>query len=165
MEYLIMRKIEIDAGHRIPDHGSKCRSIHGHRYVIEATCRGPLHAAGEQQGMELDFGFIKELMIKHIDEPCDHGTILFFKDEYLPKWLPEHVIAHNRVAEHHFDAWPHTALVKLYVLDVVPTVENLAAHWYARLGPAVAERTEDKATLVNVRVWETPNCYADFPGV
>ena len=36
----ITRKLEFDAGHRIPDHKSQCRNLHGHRYTIEITLVG-----------------------------------------------------------------------------------------------------------------------------
>ena len=38
----LTRRIGIDMGHRVPDHGSKCRNPHGHRYEILATCEGPV---------------------------------------------------------------------------------------------------------------------------
>ena len=56
--YQITRGISIDAGHRVPHHHSKCRNIHGHRYEIQAVCRGPLQNSGSQQGMVLDFAFL-----------------------------------------------------------------------------------------------------------
>ena len=37
---LITRRLEFDAGHRIPDHRSQCRHLHGHRYVLEITLSG-----------------------------------------------------------------------------------------------------------------------------
>ncbi|MEE8246777.1 MAG: 6-carboxytetrahydropterin synthase, partial [Alphaproteobacteria bacterium] len=37
--YTVTRRLEIDAGHRVMTHGSKCRHLHGHRYVVEAVCR------------------------------------------------------------------------------------------------------------------------------
>ncbi len=165
--YRITRKIEIDAGHRVPHHGSKCKNLHGHRYVIEATCVGPLIEEGEQQGMVLDFGFLKEEMVEHIDEPCDHGTILWIEDQFARSWLRADQLdaAREDVGAYGYSSWPNGRLGKLYLIDSVPTAENLAAHWYTRLLGAVHKRSEGKATLVNVRVWETPNCYADFPGV
>ena len=36
----ITRRLEFDAGHRIPNHISQCRHLHGHRYAIEITLRG-----------------------------------------------------------------------------------------------------------------------------
>ena len=33
----ITRRLEFDAGHRIPNHQSQCRHLHGHRYALEVT--------------------------------------------------------------------------------------------------------------------------------
>jgi 6-pyruvoyltetrahydropterin/6-carboxytetrahydropterin synthase len=30
----ITRRLEFDAGHRIPHHDGQCRHLHGHRYAI-----------------------------------------------------------------------------------------------------------------------------------
>ena len=38
----VTRKLEFDAGHRIPDHRSQCRNLHGHRYVLEVTLAGDI---------------------------------------------------------------------------------------------------------------------------
>ncbi|PWC91873.1 6-carboxytetrahydropterin synthase [Azospirillum sp. TSO5] len=172
--FTITRQIGIDAGHRIPDHGSKCRHLHGHRYVVEATCRsvdGTLQAAGEENGMVLDFGFLKEEMMEHVDAPCDHGLILSFHDEEVlamlappgidaGAWLEE---LRGTVRAKGYAATEETRLgQKLYVIPFPPTAECLARHWYERLGPAVSARSRGKAKLVKVTVWETPNCRADY---
>ncbi|MQM35299.1 MAG: 6-carboxytetrahydropterin synthase QueD, partial [Candidatus Accumulibacter phosphatis] len=39
---LITRRLEFDAGHRIPDHKSQCRHLHGHRYALEITLGGEI---------------------------------------------------------------------------------------------------------------------------
>ena len=39
---LITRRLEFDAGHRIPHHASQCRHLHGHRYAIEITLSGEI---------------------------------------------------------------------------------------------------------------------------
>ena len=36
------RRIEFDAAHRVMEHESKCRHLHGHRYAIEATFAQPV---------------------------------------------------------------------------------------------------------------------------
>ena len=36
----IRRWIETDTGHRVPNHKSKCRNIHGHRYRWEVELEG-----------------------------------------------------------------------------------------------------------------------------
>src|SRR5262245_26860983 len=79
----ITREIGIDAGHRVTWHGSKCRNLHGHRYTVQALGSGPLGGEGEQLGMVLDFGFLKEEMLAEIDAPCDHGMILWIDDPIL----------------------------------------------------------------------------------
>ncbi len=56
-KYSVTRRISIDAAHRVSTHGSKCRNLHGHRYMIEATCvarAGLLHEDGEQTDMVAD---------------------------------------------------------------------------------------------------------------
>src|SRR4051812_45172843 len=90
--HTIAREIGIDMGHRVTFHGSKCRNLHGHRYTIQATCRGPLFVEGEQQGMVLDFGFLKEIMMKEIDEPCDHGMALWVDDPICSLFMTENEV-------------------------------------------------------------------------
>jgi 6-pyruvoyltetrahydropterin/6-carboxytetrahydropterin synthase len=174
MDFAITRKIEIDAGHRIPSHGSKCRHLHGHRYVIEANCRaasGRLVQTGEQSGMILDFGFLKDEMIRVIDLPCDHGLIVTVDDiELLGMFVPPGADGERWLADIARDVRAHGFAErtkarmeqKIYVIGDPPTAECLARHWFERLGPAVAERSAGNAQLIGVRVWETPNCWADF---
>jgi 6-pyruvoyltetrahydropterin/6-carboxytetrahydropterin synthase len=172
MNYTVTRQIGIDAGHRIATHGSKCRHMHGHRYAIEATCRAMhLHQAGEQTGMVLDFGFLKEEMMAVIDAPCDHGFIVAWDDlEVLGMFVPagksladwqEDLRAAVRAAGY---AGPEGCRMgqKLYVVPFQPTAECLARHWFERLRPAVERRSDGLAALTCVRVWETPNCYAEY---
>ena len=58
----VTRRLEFDAGHRIPDHRSQCRNLHGHRYVLEITLTGDVvQAPGESDnGMLMDFSEIKQ---------------------------------------------------------------------------------------------------------
>ena len=60
---LITRRLEFDAGHRIPDHRSQCRHLHGHRYVIEITLSGNIidKAGDAANGMVMDFSQVKDL--------------------------------------------------------------------------------------------------------
>ena len=36
----ITTRMEFDSGHRIPNHKSVCKNLHGHRYAIEVTVKG-----------------------------------------------------------------------------------------------------------------------------
>ena len=150
--FTITRRIEIDAAHRVPDHGSKCFHLHGHRYVIEARCTGTLFTEGEQKGMVLDFGFLKDIMIKHIHDPCDHGIIIYNGDLLLCSQLRIEPLQEQL-----------PALLKVQWLQAVPTAENLARYWYCRMLNDVKERSEGFAVLTSLTVWETPNCKATYP--
>lgn len=143
--FSITREIGIDAAHRVPLHGSKCKGLHGHRYTIQAVCTGRLFVGGEQDGMVLDFGFLKDEMMQVIDGPCDHGTILQEGDPLVDVLVKAPVPT------------------KLYLLREAPTAENLARHWYGLLAPRVTLRSDGLAGLARVIVWETPNCQAEYP--
>ena len=170
--YRITRRIDIDAGHRIMTHGSKCRHIHGHRYGIEAVCEAAdLHHDGEQTDMVLDFGFLKEEMLKAIDLPCDHGFIAAMADrellamfapaaEDLEPWLAE---LESEVRDRGEATTTQTRLgTKLTVVPFQPTAECLARHWFIKLAEPVHRRSGGAAQLRLVRVFETPNCAAEY---
>jgi 6-pyruvoyltetrahydropterin/6-carboxytetrahydropterin synthase len=168
--FRVRRRIEIDAGHRIMTHGSKCRNLHGHRYVVEVECEAShLHPSGEQTDMVVDFGFLKDEMMRLIDAPCDHGFIAAAADaELLALFAPqgaagwaESILA--EVKEKGAALTTSTRMgTKLYVVPFQPTAECLAKHWFEVLKEPVRKRSDATARLVAVRVWETPNCMAEY---
>jgi len=165
--HLISREIGIDAGHRVMDHQSKCHNLHGHRYRVEAWCRGPLFAAGEQSGMVLDFGFLKEEMMREIDAPFDHSFIICSHDPLCRAMfgLDDADLARAVDTRVERDGLFHGLGrdgLKLCVLPTVPTAENLAKLWFDLLEPRVVARTSGHASLVCLKVWETPNCWAAY---
>lgn len=162
--FFITREIGIDAGHRVTYHGSKCRNLHGHRYTIQATCVGPLYKEGEQEGMVLDFGFLKDIMMTEIDYPCDHGMILWIDDPLVKDFVNESQFSlAKEIIKNEGCSEGLSKVGKLYLVPFVPTAENLAKHWYERLDPKVNEITNNQASLSHVKVWETPNCSAQYP--
>ena len=60
----ITRRLEFDAGHRIPNHTSQCKHLHGHRYALEVTLSGDLvqQKGVSEQGMVMDFTDVKHTM-------------------------------------------------------------------------------------------------------
>lgn len=170
--YRVSRRIEIDAGHRIMTHGSKCRHIHGHRYGIEVVCEAvDLHHDGEQTDMVVDFGFLKDEMMRAIDHPCDHGFIAALADrELLAMFAPQGVEADAWIAglettvRAEGEATTHNTRLgtKLTVVPFQPTAECLARHWYIKMFQPVRSRSGGTARLVKVTVFETPNCSAEY---
>ena len=141
----ITRRLEFDAGHRIPDHRSQCRHLHGHRYAIEITLSGAvIDAAGQpQNGMVMDFSEVKAIAKARIVDNWDHAFLAYAGDTAVVAFLgslPDH---------------------KTVLLDVVPTAENLARHAFAILDPAYQDVFGNQLRLERVRLYETPNCWAD----
>jgi 6-pyruvoyltetrahydropterin/6-carboxytetrahydropterin synthase len=165
------KQIELDAAHRVTYHDSKCKNIHGHRYKVEATVRGTLFEEGSSQGMVLDFSVIKETMMQFIHDNCDHALIAWYCDPVLAIMLGD--ISQRdmgkeaeliRTAMRFGGAfYKDSPIGNLYLTDFVPTAENLAKHWYDLIADRIRMRSNEQATLVRLRVWETPTSYCDYP--
>ena len=141
----ITRRLEFDAGHRIPDHQSQCRHLHGHRYAIEITLTGEvIRAAGQPiNGMLMDFSEIKSLAKRHLVDAWDHAFLAYRLDAPVVDFLAT-------LGDH-----------KTVLLEVVPTVENLAAVAFAALDAVYLDNYGSHLRLEQVRLYETPNCWAD----
>ena len=142
---LITRRLEFDAGHRIPDHRSQCRHLHGHRYALEITLAGEvIEAAGRpDSGMVMDFSEVKEIARRCVVDAWDHAFLAYRGDTAVIAFLgtlPEH---------------------KTVLLDAVPTAENLARIAFGLLEPAYQDTFGNQLRLQRVRLYETPNCWAD----
>lgn len=159
--YSVTRRIECDIGHRIPDHTSKCSNIHGHRYVVEATCVSrTLISQGSSKDMVLDFSFLKDEMMKVIHAPADHALILSIDDPLRDVLMQQ---GSGDLITCEGDRLAITDFGKIYTIDASPTAEALAQHWFVRLENRVIARSEGHASLQNIRVYETPNCWAVYP--
>lgn len=146
----VSKYVEFDAGHRVPDHESKCRSPHGHRYKVEAAVRGPIIEHGSETGMVVDFGRLKELLVEYVHDPWDHAMLIHERD--LPMCG---AYAHVLGAFGDEPCWKHV------LLPLVPTAENLAWLVSGNLLPAIAEWHRG-LYLSRVTVWETPTCSATW---
>lgn len=141
----ITRRLEFDAGHRIPDHKSQCRNLHGHRYVIEITLEGEVaDAAGESDnGMVMDFSDIKSIAKNLVVDAWDHAFLAYKGDTAVLDFLatlPNH---------------------KTVILEHIPTAENLARIAFTILAPAYQASYGRYLQLKKIRLYETPNCWAD----
>ncbi len=135
------RRLEWDALHRIPGHEGKCRAFHGHRYAAEITC---LAESLDNLGRVIDFGEIKLRVGGFIDKSWDHTAIL---------WRGDDSDAAKAIA-----AFNEAAGRPIYWMDVPPTAENLAAE-LARIAQELLAPCG--ISVVSVRLYETPNGYAD----
>ena len=132
------RKLEFDAAHRVMHHESKCKMLHGHRYVVEATF---IADDLDHLGRIIDFGCIKDVLGGWIDANWDHNTILHEKDTSLGK------------------AIANVTQQSIYYLPCNPTAENMADYLLKEICPKLFADKEVRCT--RIRLHETPNCYAD----
>ena len=142
---LVTRKIEIDMGHRVPNHKSKCKNLHGHRYVIEVGVDDKVikTMGSSDEGMVIDFGDLKQVMMEVIDADFDHGFVMYEHDVLAPVFVQ----LAKKTGQ------------KIIFTSFIPTAENLAEHWYYLLKKKLLERN---IRIAHIRVWETPNCSAMF---
>lgn len=134
----ITRKLEFDYGHRVLGHEGKCKLVHGHRGLAEITVQAP---ELDIIGRVIDFGVIKQKVGGWIDANWDHNLLLNPLDP-----LTQHL--------HIFEGQ------KVFLLpDGNPTAENMAAYLFRVCRQELAD---SGLAIIRVRLWETPNCYADY---
>jgi len=145
---LVTREISIDMGHRVPNHKSKCSNLHGHRYRIELGVDDKVitNRGESDEGMVIDYGDLKEVLMDIIDKQFDHGFVMYEEDELALKF---HTI--KKQLEQ-----------KIIFVDFIPTAENLARHWFELLISTMDER---KIYVKYLKVWETPNSSAIYTDI
>jgi 6-pyruvoyltetrahydropterin/6-carboxytetrahydropterin synthase len=130
--FQVTREIDFCYGHRLLNYDGKCRYLHGH------NGRAVITIAGEKldhRGMVLDFADIKRSVSTWIDDNLDHRMILNRADPVV-SYLEE-------MGE------------PLYLIDDNPTAENIAK--------LIFEQTRLLGVpIVEVRLWETPRCFATY---
>lgn len=141
----ITRRLEFDAGHRIPSHTSQCRHLHGHRYAIEITLSGEIITTDgvSEQGMIMDYSEVKRIAKEQLVDAWDHAFLVYQNDQAVLDFL-------NSLPNH-----------KTVVLEVPPTAENLAMLAFKLLDSAYRHSYGNNLQLERVRIYETPNNWAD----
>jgi 6-pyruvoyltetrahydropterin/6-carboxytetrahydropterin synthase len=131
--------------------------------------------------MVLDFVFLKDLMMRKIHYVCDHAFAVFVGDPLLRMFVPDETeVARIRKGLFKSAGGMQTASSAPIVSDLldslvqlpegtalvgcsfIPTAEELARSWFFELEDEVRSLSEGRASLHCVRVWETPNCVAEF---
>ncbi len=130
--YNVVKEIHFCYGHRLLDYDGKCAHPHGHNGKIEIELSSK---SLDDRGMVFDFGDIKEIIQRWIDNELDHKMILK-KDDPLIKNLKD-------LKEPYFEMTEN------------PTAENLAKliYTYAK---------SKKLPISRVTFWETPSSSATY---
>ena len=141
----ITTRLEFDAGHRIPDHKSQCRNLHGHRYALEITLSGDIINQNEisENGMVMDFSDVKKIARESVVDVWDHAFLVFKEDKAVLNFL-------NSLPNH-----------KTVIFPNVPTAENMASEAFRILKSQYKDTYGNHLKLERVRLYETPNSWAD----
>ena len=143
----IRRYVETDTGHRVPNHKSKCRHFHGHRYRFEAEIEGDIvdTPGVSEEGMVMDFSDVSHILMEHIHDVVDHAFVVYSEDEEA------------RTALSHLDSGH-----RIFVVPFIPTAENLAKWAFDQVEPHIKNSYGTSLRLVAMHVRETPKSWATW---
>ena len=140
----IVKVIQWDMGHRVLNHRSVCKGLHGHRYKAEICIEGELitESGSSEEGMVIDFVDIKKTAQKFIQEKLDHAFMVWNEDQEL------------------LDFFNNSKGHKPVIVPFTPTAENVAAYIYQKLRHEFIDMFKTGLHLHSIKLWETPSSYA-----
>ena len=143
----IRRWVETDTGHRVPNHSSKCRHMHGHRYRWEAELEGDVVTTRgvSEEGMLIDFSEVSKILNTHIHDVVDHAFLVFEGDEVAVEALKMMETEHRTV-----------------ILPFIPTAENLAKWAFEQVESHISSSYGNSLILRAFHVRETPKSWASW---
>lgn len=147
MTTIIRRYVETDTGHRVPNHRSKCRHMHGHRYRFEAEIEGDVVdiEGVSEEGMLIDFSDVSAILMEQVHDIIDHAFVVYEKDDLLLKM---------------FSALPREH--RIVVVPFIPTAENLAKWAFEQVAPHLRTSYGNRLKLKAMHVRETPKSWASW---
>lgn len=142
----VVKIIQWDMGHRVMNHRSICKGLHGHRYKAEISIQGDMvDVKGvSEEGMVVDFSDIKELALSFIHSKLDHSFMVWDKDQEM------------------IDFFSSSKGHKPVIVPFTPTAENVAKYIFDTLAPKIIDSYGNGLHLASVKVWETPTSYAVY---
>jgi len=143
----IRRYVETDTGHRVPNHKSKCRHFHGHRYRFEAEIEGDIveETGVSEEGMLMDFSDVSAILTPYVLYVVDHAFVVY-EGDHEARTLLEALPSDHRTV----------------VVSFIPTAENLAKWAYEQVQPHIQTAYGNRLKLVAMHVRETPKSWASW---
>lgn len=136
----VTKRIELDYGHTLMRHHGFCSQIHGHRGKVEATIEGNINEeqGNSSQGMVLDFGILKQIMMSEVHAVLDHAFAVWKDDEADLEFIKQR---NSR-----------------YLVTPEPPTAEFLAKWSYEV---ILAKLPVGIKLLSVRWYETPNSWAD----
>jgi 6-pyruvoyltetrahydropterin/6-carboxytetrahydropterin synthase len=149
----ITKEISWDMGHRVPNHKSKCRNPHGHRYKAFITLKGNIiqEKGVSDEGMVIDFSDVRAIANGFIDETLDHGFMVYEKDHPM-----------RRGFKNMEEMLPQGEAMKIIVVPFIPTAENIARWLFEQLETKFIDTYNTQLTLYKITLWETPTSFVEY---
>lgn len=147
--FRLCRRFTVESGHMLSRHPERCRFPHGHTRTVEVVVAG---VALNEDGMLVDFKALKRAIAGHI-ERYDHAMAVNSEDPALP-FLQE--------------TYPSDAIIVFE--NEEPTTEVMAREIFDHVEKVFAAGFQDgpyqipadRVRVERVRVWETPNSWAEY---
>ena len=130
--YKVMRQFEVSFAHTLKDHKGKCKRLHGHNYMIELEFSSPFLGESNYPNMLMDFGDIKDIYKKRIEDLYDHRDATYV--EGLDEYPTAESMAH------------HIYKITEDELEKIKAEKSIYQNTY----------------VSRVRVWETRDTYAEY---
>lgn len=139
----VSKEFTFDMAHALFNYDGPCKNIHGHTYRLQVTIIGYPNQDPQnpKQGMVIDFGQLKYLVVKQIINKYDHALV-----------LNEQVVATMGTNFSNISD-------KVIFVPYQPTCENLMLNIKNEL--AILLETEGYQ-LQAIRLYETPNSWAEW---
>ena len=142
----VVKIIQWDMGHRVMNHRSICKGLHGHRYKAEISIKGELIdiEGVSEEGMVIDFSDIKKIALSLVHAELDHSFMVWDQDQEMIDFF-------NSSKGH-----------KPVYVPFTPTVENVAKYIFDILAPKITNNYNNGIYLNSIKVWETPTSFAVY---
>ena len=143
----IRRWVETDTGHRVHNHKSKCRHMHGHRYRWEAELEGDVvtQEGVSEEGMLMDFSDVSTILNQYVHDVVDHAFIVYEGDK-------EALAALSQMGDEH----------RTLIVPFIPTAENLAKWAFEQVESRISSSYGNSLKLHAFHVRETPKSWASW---
>ncbi|MGB4499289.1 MAG: 6-carboxytetrahydropterin synthase [Methylococcaceae bacterium] len=130
--FTITKEVYFCYGHRLMNHGGKCRHLHGHSVKAAISIS---HDDLNDQSMVCDFSDVKDCVENYVNTQLDHNFLLHKDDPIIPA-----LIQNNE---------------RFMVLDEHPTAEVLSKMLFNHL-------QENGFKVSEVTLWETASASANY---
>jgi 6-pyruvoyltetrahydropterin/6-carboxytetrahydropterin synthase len=137
----LTKEFKFEMAHALLGYHGPCRNIHGHSYYLYVTVVGEvLHDdTSSINGMVVDFGDLKKIVVEEIVDQADHALALYDK---TPKEIIDSL-------QGNFNLW---------LTPYQPTCENLIVDFAER----IQKKLPDHLTLFSLKLCETVTSYAEW---